>query len=605
MSWQRLPQCACVVAGCGRDLRGLKDYHQRYGICELHIKLPQVLKEGRLQRFCQQCGRFHDLAAFDVGRKSCREQLHKHNERRRRRTQVEAKKTRASGCQAGRGVMEQLEAVAASSAQPLAAPTLAAMTPQSSLLGPSDRCTTPGLDPCSPATALGAAAGIAAGVAGPAVGAMAGTPAVSVMGAGGEAADAMASLSAAVQAKGDVGRLLTQLMQNPVQLNALRLLLGVTTHPALPALQPYRAEAATPRVHAAVGQAGSRAGGEKGHTAAAGKAMAKGEVETNACYQLGGAPGSKQSGAAAGAVEGVGGCDGVGAHGGPPGVGGGLGSNGEGALSLPQSCGERASYDLAQQISSGQGPWSPGYESEHMALRISMKLFQRTPADLPPDLRPQLLAWLDAAPLALSGSIRPGCVALTLTLLLPAPSYHAAMHRGLASLLHHLLHATGCQFWHQGAYVVQLGPEMAMLANGRVKAYYKDEEGQEAVPGGEPWSAQEEGGERAHGQGQLPHRHVSGGQGRGWGGPGQRLGLRPGAAPSGQTRSSSAPPPESPAYPQLSCLAPTCLHLPASAPAPAPPFRRSRTASKAAAVGSLAAGPVKGKTGRGPVLVVW
>ncbi|GFH27360.1 uncharacterized protein HaLaN_25667, partial [Haematococcus lacustris] len=84
----------CQVAGCGRDLRGLKDYHQRYGICELHIKLPQVLKEGRLQRFCQQCGRFHDLAAFDVGRKSCREQLHKHNERRRRRTQVEAKKTR-------------------------------------------------------------------------------------------------------------------------------------------------------------------------------------------------------------------------------------------------------------------------------------------------------------------------------------------------------------------------------------------------------------------------------------------------------------------------------------------------------------------------------
>ncbi|KAL6751428.1 SBP domain-containing protein, partial [Haematococcus lacustris] len=99
------------VAGCGRDLRGLKDYHQRYGICELHIKLPQVLKEGRLQRFCQQCGRFHDLAAFDVGRKSCREQLHKHNERRRRRTQVEAKKTRASGCQAGRGVGGQGQGV--------------------------------------------------------------------------------------------------------------------------------------------------------------------------------------------------------------------------------------------------------------------------------------------------------------------------------------------------------------------------------------------------------------------------------------------------------------------------------------------------------------
>jgi hypothetical protein len=41
------------------------------------------MKDGRLQRFCQQCGRFHDLSAFDGNRKSCREQLQKHNARRR------------------------------------------------------------------------------------------------------------------------------------------------------------------------------------------------------------------------------------------------------------------------------------------------------------------------------------------------------------------------------------------------------------------------------------------------------------------------------------------------------------------------------------------
>ncbi len=49
----------------------------------------QVMKDGRLQRFCQQCGRFHDLSAFDGNRKSCREQLNKHNARRRRRAQLE------------------------------------------------------------------------------------------------------------------------------------------------------------------------------------------------------------------------------------------------------------------------------------------------------------------------------------------------------------------------------------------------------------------------------------------------------------------------------------------------------------------------------------
>ena len=42
----------------------------------------------------QQCGRFHDLSTFDGNRKSCREQLSKHNERRRRRAQVEQHKSK-------------------------------------------------------------------------------------------------------------------------------------------------------------------------------------------------------------------------------------------------------------------------------------------------------------------------------------------------------------------------------------------------------------------------------------------------------------------------------------------------------------------------------
>ncbi|KAF5829409.1 SBP domain-containing protein, partial [Dunaliella salina] len=85
----------CQVAGCGRDLTSHKEYHHRYRICEVHIKLPQVLKDGRLQRFCQQCGRFHDLMAFDGSRRSCRDQLDKHNARRRKRAQVDSQKTKA------------------------------------------------------------------------------------------------------------------------------------------------------------------------------------------------------------------------------------------------------------------------------------------------------------------------------------------------------------------------------------------------------------------------------------------------------------------------------------------------------------------------------
>lgn len=62
----------------------------------------------------------------------------------------------------------------------------------------------------------------------------------------------------------------------------------------------------------------------------------------------------------------------------------------------------------------GAAPFSPHYDASHRSVRLSMKMFNKTPADLPPDLRPLLMRWLGAAPAALEGYIRPGCVFLTL-----------------------------------------------------------------------------------------------------------------------------------------------------------------------------------------------
>jgi hypothetical protein len=59
-----------------------------------------------------------------------------------------------------------------------------------------------------------------------------------------------------------------------------------------------------------------------------------------------------------------------------------------------------------------------------------MKLFNRTPADLPPDLRQQVAGWLSSMPVAVTGAIRPGCVFLTLHLLLDKPTAKDALKRG-------------------------------------------------------------------------------------------------------------------------------------------------------------------------------
>ncbi|XP_043707474.1 squamosa promoter-binding-like protein 16 [Telopea speciosissima] len=74
----------CQVLGCNLDLSSSKDYHKRHRVCEAHSKTAKVIVNGIEQRFCQQCSRFHLLAEFDDGKRSCRKRLAGHNERRRK-----------------------------------------------------------------------------------------------------------------------------------------------------------------------------------------------------------------------------------------------------------------------------------------------------------------------------------------------------------------------------------------------------------------------------------------------------------------------------------------------------------------------------------------
>eukprot|EP00210_Caulerpa_lentillifera_P009035 g8623.t1 len=75
----------CQVEDCNNDLSTLKAYHRRYKICKHHLKVKFIVKDGIQQRFCQQCGRFHDIHEFDGLKRSCRLRLMKHNERRRKK----------------------------------------------------------------------------------------------------------------------------------------------------------------------------------------------------------------------------------------------------------------------------------------------------------------------------------------------------------------------------------------------------------------------------------------------------------------------------------------------------------------------------------------
>ncbi|KAL3618414.1 SBP domain [Castilleja foliolosa] len=78
----------CQVDECEEDLLKAKDYHRRHKVCEVHSKAVKASVGRQMQRFCQQCSRFHPLLEFDEGKRSCRRRLAGHN-RRRRKTQPE------------------------------------------------------------------------------------------------------------------------------------------------------------------------------------------------------------------------------------------------------------------------------------------------------------------------------------------------------------------------------------------------------------------------------------------------------------------------------------------------------------------------------------
>ncbi|KAJ6821450.1 squamosa promoter-binding-like protein 9 [Iris pallida] len=74
----------CQVAGCEADIRELKGYHRRHRVCLRCAAASSVAIDGADRRYCQQCGKFHLLADFDEGKRSCRRKLERHNRRRRR-----------------------------------------------------------------------------------------------------------------------------------------------------------------------------------------------------------------------------------------------------------------------------------------------------------------------------------------------------------------------------------------------------------------------------------------------------------------------------------------------------------------------------------------
>ena len=88
-------------------------------------------------------------------------------------------------------------------------------------------------------------------------------------------------------------------------------------------------------------------------------------------------------------------------------------------------------------------PAAPPYKAENLAVRLSVKLFNCTPAELPSDLKRQLTGWLKSTPAGAEGYLRPGCVHLTVQAHVPADTASQVIYSCTAGSKRSACSATG------------------------------------------------------------------------------------------------------------------------------------------------------------------
>eukprot|EP00897_Mesotaenium_endlicherianum_P005275 jgi/Mesen1/4776/ME000242S03947 len=109
---------------------------------------------------------------------------------------------------------------------------------------------------------------------------------------------------------------------------------------------------------------------------------------------------------------------------------------------------------------------APSAAAEQTA-RVSFKLFDRSPEDLPADLRDQVMEWLAQQPSHMESYMRPGCILLTLHARMP-PAAWRQLKEDLAGSVERLVSGAGRPFWSRGTVLVQLDCQLVVVCDGAV-----------------------------------------------------------------------------------------------------------------------------------------
>ncbi|XP_008810336.2 squamosa promoter-binding-like protein 6 [Phoenix dactylifera] len=402
----------CQVEGCGADLSNSKDYHRRHKVCEVHAKASTAVVGNAIQRFCQQCSRFHLLQEFDEGKRSCRRRLAGHNRRRRKtHPDVTANGTSMIDDRASSYILISLLRILSnlhsdgsgqSKDQDLLSHLLRNL---SNLAGSFDARNLSGLPHTSQdPQKLGTTAGTSSDAANNLV--PNGAPAL-------ESARPLTSASKITYTNGTQGS------------------------PLKPTNHMGPVAATTMEMHSKM--------------MASPESMAKRvrlkDFDLNSTYNEECRDGCEKS-----AIP-------VHMGTGSPNCPSWLLQDSQ-RSSPPQTSGNSDSTS-AHSLSSSNG------DAQCRTDRIILKLFGKDPNDLPLVLRAQILDWLSHSPTDIESYIRPGCIILTIYLRLAESAWEELCH-DLSSNLNRLFHNSSDNFWRTGWIYARVQHHVAFIYNGQV-----------------------------------------------------------------------------------------------------------------------------------------
>ncbi|KAG1365030.1 squamosa promoter-binding-like protein 6 [Cocos nucifera] len=400
----------CQVEGCGADLSNSKDYHRRHKVCEMHAKASTAMVGNAIQRFCQQCSRFHLLQEFDEGKRSCRRRLAGHNRRRRKtHPDVTSNGTSIIDDRSSSYILMSLLRILSnlhsySSEQSKDQDLLSHLLRNlANLAGSFDARNLSGLLQASQDLQK--------------VGATAGTSS--------EAANALVSNGASAQESArplclaSKKTCISSTQGSPLKLTNH---MGPVSASEMPSKMMASPESAIKRVRLKdfdLNSTYSEECGDGCDKSTIPVHLGTGSPNCQSWLQ----PDSQQS-------------------------------------SPPQTSGNSDSTS-AQSLSSSNG------DAQCRTDRIILKLFGKDPNDLPLVLRAQILDWLSHSPTDIESYIRPGCIILTLYLRLAESAWEELCH-DLSSGLNRLLHNSSDNFWRTGWIYARVQHHVAFIYDGEV-----------------------------------------------------------------------------------------------------------------------------------------